>query len=1097
MFDSELPKGLTPPLAMPGLSLLQAGFSHFKCPVFITTSRREPSCQKIVFANAALEKMTGYSASELEHQDMRIFMGQATRADDIEMLKDALNNKKPLRRELILNYKYGEECWVELEGAPLDMDDFGRYWLWMMRDISARVVLMHAMAQRENRWRLAIDSIGDGVWDWHISKHRIDYSEHWKHLLGYEETEISNSRQELISRIHADDLPAMEQALNLHLQGESNNYQNEYRILCKDGKYKWVLDRGVVVSCDEEGAATRMIGACTDISSRKKTEELLFESEQRHRVLIDNLQSGVVVHAPDTSILLCNLQASNLLSYSLAQMQGVLHDQAEWYFIDNKKQRLAVDDYPVNEVVNSGVRITDKLLGIQQRGSENIHWLMINAYPEYDENKELSHIVVTFVDMTERVQAEDNLRLSEERFQLAAKGASFGVWDWEMSSDAIFYSDRCKEMLDYSNAEFPDKTSSFLDIIHQDDKLNFRKAIASHLAGETKAYEMEMRLRNRAGQYRWFYLRGEALRDEHGQPYRMAGSVIDITDSRKIQQELELAAMVYEHSSEAMMVNDAKFNVIAINPAFTLMTGFTGHEMIGQSSRRYISDIRDEHSFATIQKALFESGCWQGEIWSRRCNGDEIAQSLTINAIYHKDGKVHRYVTLFSDVTEKLKSEEMIWHQANYDNLTDLPNRNMFSDRMEQEVSKGKREHNPFVLLFVDLDRFKEVNDTLGHLMGDVLLIEAAKRIRYCVRETDSVARQGGDEFSVMLCGLHEQNQIERVVQSMIHALAEPFNLDGEKVFISGSIGVTLYPDDADNMQDLFKYADQAMYQAKKLGRNRYSYFTRALQQAADKRMYLTRELRNAINTEQFEVYYQPIVDLLTGETYKAEALIRWLHPEKGIVSPNDFIPLAEDTGLIIELGEWVFKQAATQAKQWRAEFIDNFQISVNKSPVQFIETEKNRGQSWLDYLQENDIPGEAIVIEITEGILLDTPDLVLEKMQAFHQAGIGISLDDFGTGYSSLSYLKKFDIDYIKIDRSFVMNIEENTDDLALCEAIVVMAHKLGLKVIAEGVETCAQRDLLAIAGCDYAQGYLYSKPIPSDNFAEYLQSPSSHLPH
>lgn len=436
------------------------------------------------------------------------------------------------------------------------------------------------------------------------------------------------------------------------------------------------------------------------------------------------------------------------------------------------------------------------------------------------------------------------------------------------------------------------------------------------------------------------------------------------------------------------------------------------------------------------------------------------------------------------------RSKAQLWRQANFDMLTELPNRSLFHDHLDQEIKKSNRSKLPLGLLLIDLDQFKEINDTLGHVMGDILLKEVALRIRACVRKSDTVARLGGDEFTVILPNLSDKSHIDDIAQKIIRKLAEPFHLGSEVVHVSASIGITLYPNDAAEAGLLVKNVDQAMYVAKKQGRNRFCYFTHSLQEAAQKRLRLTNDLRGALAANQFSVYFQPIVELATGRIHKAEALLRWNHTERGMVSPVEFIPLAEETGLIHEIGDWVFKESARWAKHWSSQFADDFQVSINKSPVQFRVEGRIFAAEWLRYLQGLGLSGKNIVIEITEGLLLNAESDVINKLLVFRDAGIQVAIDDFGTGYSSLSYLKQFDIDYLKIDRQFVRNLETETNDLVLCEAIIMMAHKLGLKVIAEGVETEVQRNMLTAAGCDYAQGYLFSKPIPPGEFEVMLQA-------
>jgi diguanylate cyclase (GGDEF)-like protein len=391
-------------------------------------------------------------------------------------------------------------------------------------------------------------------------------------------------------------------------------------------------------------------------------------------------------------------------------------------------------------------------------------------------------------------------------------------------------------------------------------------------------------------------------------------------------------------------------------------------------------------------------------------------------------------------------------------------------------------------LLYIDLDRFKEINDTLGHSMGDILLVDAARRISACVRETDTVARLGGDEFIVVLTELNEVSRIDALTQDILHELAKPFRLGHEVAYLTASIGITLYPHDATGMEELVKNADQAMYAAKNAGRNRFSYFTQTMQQMAQAKLKLSNDLRGALAARQFKIYYQPIVELATGRIHKAEALIRWQHPARGLVSPAEFIPLTEESGLIVEIGDWVFREAANQAKRWRTLYDPEFQISVNMSPVQFYSA-STPCQAWSVCLQELELPGQSMVIEITEGLLLEAEQGVIDKLLRFHETGIQISLDDFGTGYSSLSYLQKFDIDYLKIDQSFTRNLAPGSSSMALSEAIIMMAHRLDMIVIAEGVETAAQRELLANAGCNYVQGYLISRPVTAEEFEELLK--------
>ena len=560
-------------------------------------------------------------------------------------------------------------------------------------------------------------------------------------------------------------------------------------------------------------------------------------------------------------------------------------------------------------------------------------------------------------------------------------------------------------------------------------------------------------------------------------------SLYDITERKQQERTLLLAATVFQFSSEGMMSTNADRNVIAINPAFTRITGYSEEDVLGRPALMLMSDKQDPSFYDELKTKLDREGEWQGEIWKRRKDGSDFLAWLTINTIYD-DGSVRERVTLFSDITEKKEAETVALQKANYDDLTALPNRNMFNDRLEQEIKKSNRSNKELALFFLDLDKFKEVNDTFGHQVGDRLLVDAAKRITDCVRDADTVARLGGDEFTIILTDLDDVLGVERIANNIIESLSQPFQLGTDIAYVSASIGITLYPNDAHDVDGLLKNADQAMYMAKDAGRGCFRYFTKKMQQSAWERFNLLNDLRVALAKDQLELYYQPIIHLPTSKIHKAEALLRWNHPEKGLVSPAEFIPLAEESGLIIDIGRWVFLQAFKQIKACQ-KLDPEFQISINKSPIQFREK-----SDVLSVMKQYEVAGNNVVIEITESLLMENKDLVAEKLLRYRDAGVQVAIDDFGSGYSSLAYLNKFDIDYLKIDQSFVQNLMPNSSEMALSEAMIVMAHKLGLEVVAEGVETEQQRDLLLTADCDYVQGYLYSKPLPKVEFEQFLMN-------
>jgi diguanylate cyclase (GGDEF)-like protein/PAS domain S-box-containing protein len=565
----------------------------------------------------------------------------------------------------------------------------------------------------------------------------------------------------------------------------------------------------------------------------------------------------------------------------------------------------------------------------------------------------------------------------------------------------------------------------------------------------------------------------------------------DITERKQAEASMSLAAMVYRNSSEAMVVSDATGRIVDSNRAFTAITGYTAQEVLGKNPKMWSSGRHDKAFFKAMWDSLVSSGMWQGEIWNKRKNGELYPEWLTINSICDDHGVVVRYVALFSDLTEKRRSEELIWNQVNFDALTGLPNRHMCQDRLMVELAGAETLDSTLFLLMVDLDHFKEVNDTLGHYVGDGLLIEAARRIVQCIGDGDLACRIGGDEFAVLLRPDADTVRVARVSAAITQALSVPYVLGNETVYLSASTGISHYPDDALSAGELLKSAEQAMYEAKQAGRNRVSYFSQALRDKAMLRVALAHDLRSALQAGQFEVYYQPIVKLTTGTVNKAEALLRWHHPQRGMVSPAVFIPIAEEFGLINEIGDWVFRQSAACAKRWSGHTGQAFQVSVNKSPVQFMA--QAQGTDWIAYLDQLGLEGKHITVEITEGLLLNAGSCVSDLIERYRACGMRISIDDFGTGYSAMSYLKKFHLDYLKIDQSFVRDMVNDSGDRAIVEAIIVMAHKLGFKVMAEGIETEGQRDLLLAAGCDFGQGYLFSRPVPAARFESLLVAQAS----
>ncbi len=562
----------------------------------------------------------------------------------------------------------------------------------------------------------------------------------------------------------------------------------------------------------------------------------------------------------------------------------------------------------------------------------------------------------------------------------------------------------------------------------------------------------------------------------------------DISQRKKAEHASNLASLVYANSSEGMVITDPNAIILDVNPAFCDLTQYRKDEVLGKPISILSSGNHKKVFYKKMWQAIEETGRWQGEVINRRKNGELFTEWLTIDTVYDEHYQPHRRVAIFTDITEKKEADELIWHQTHFDHLTNLPNRIELKERLNQRLASNVSVNEPLVVMLLDLDHFKDINDTLGHFYGDKLLKLIAQRLLDSISDIEFIARIGGDEFVIVHSKLISEEHIKKVAQDVLDAMSASFKLEGEEVYIAASIGIAIAPNDGDSCEQLLKAADQAMFQAKQNGRNCYKFFNVDLREQAQARMALLKDMRHGIERQEFDLYYQPIVSLDTGKTHKAEALIRWQHPSKGLISPVQFIPLAEESRYINPLGQFVFTTAIDTLKTLRSQIDKDFQLSINVSPVQFSCLDSGIDE-WPELLKSSDLPLSAIVAEITEGLMITPEPLTQRRLKTLEHSGMELALDDFGTGYSSLAYLQQMDADYLKIDKCFVDNIKAGNQELALCRAIITMAHQFNLKVIAEGIETQEQHLLLLGLGCDYGQGYLFSKPLPKADFLTLLK--------
>ncbi|KRE45935.1 bifunctional diguanylate cyclase/phosphodiesterase [Paenibacillus sp. Soil724D2] len=602
---------------------------------------------------------------------------------------------------------------------------------------------------------------------------------------------------------------------------------------------------------------------------------------------------------------------------------------------------------------------------------------------------------------------------------------------------------------------------------------------------ETGGWKGEIWNRRKNGDLYLEWLTISTVRDKHGKISNYVGIFMDITERKKSEEKLQLHARVFETASEGIMITDTKGWILSVNPAFSETTGYTEAEALGRTPRLLHSGVQDAEFHIQMWASIHETGSWQGEVWNKRKNGEIYPEWLTINTVRNENGKISNYVGVFTDITERKLSEENLKYLAHYDVLTGLSNRFLFHDRLSHAIVQANRQGHWAALMFIDLDHFKLINDTLGHAVGDQLLQNAGKRLESCVRTGDTVSRLGGDEFTVILPHIDETEDALLVAQKILEELALPFFLAEQELFITASIGISIYPLNGEDSETLIKQADSAMYRAKEQSNN-YQLYTSNMNATFYRKMKLENGLRKALEKDQLRIVYQPQMDIQTGRINGIEALLRWQHPEMGMVPPNEFIQIVEENGQIVEIGEWVLRSVCEQNKAWQLAGYPPLKCAINLSPRQF--KNKNLIETVKQILKETEQDPSYLCFEITESISIHQIESVLTVLHDFKEIGLELAIDDFGKGHSALSYLKKYPIDILKIDKCFVQGIEMDRGNASIAKAVIDMAHGLGLRVIAEGVETEDQLAFLKDLHCDSIQGYWLSRPLPPEGIEVFF---------
>ncbi len=864
-------------------------------------------------------------------------------------------------------------------------------------------------------------------------------------------------------------------------------------------------------SCD-----TAPAGRCTQCEERDscavnlQAAEDLRLSEERFRALVEQAQDSIFVHDLAGRFLLVNQIACDALGYTREELLAMSVADLDKDAVERDDKSRFWANLPATFEAwhrrkdGSAFPAEVRLSAIQYGGQQVIH--------------------AAVRDITERKQAEAELAQSEERFRALVDQAQDTIFVRGLDGRFVLVNQRACESLGYTRDEIMAMTVRDIDVEfrHVQDQEEFWGRLpltfeSRHRRKDGSTFPVEVRLSAiHFGGQRMVHAAVRDITERKAMEHELRQAKVDlekrvaertrelaranadltreVEERKQAQTELLLAAEVFEHSLEGIVITDPHGAILKVNPAFTTITGYPQEEVLGQNPRVLKSDRHDEAFYQEMWRGIIEQGRWEGEIWNRRKSGESYPEWLSISAVKDAAGNTTHYVGVFHDITEAKESEEQIRFQAYHDALTGLPNRLLLKDRLAVAIHHAQRVAGKVAVLFLDLDNFKNINDSLGHIVGDWLLQSVAYRLLKLMREEDTVARLGGDEFVVMIEEVENVREVVNVAQRVIEAFAAPVNVGNHELFVTPSMGITLFPEDGRDADTLIKNADLAMYQAKAAGRNDYRLFTPQMNENVTRRLALEGQLRRAVENGALIPYFQPKADMHTCRISGMEALARWPQEDGSLVSPAEFIPLAEETGLILPLGESILEQACTAARDLAQNGHADLVMAVNLSPKQF--RQQDLVARILNILERTGLPPANLELEITETILMTDIDKTVDKLRELASHGIGLAVDDFGTGYSSLSYLRHFPLRSLKIDQSFVRDITRDENVANIVRTIIALARNFKLDVVAEGVETREQFTFLRDQGCQYVQGFLLAKPLPMDGFKDFLANHESCAP-
>jgi diguanylate cyclase (GGDEF)-like protein/PAS domain S-box-containing protein len=932
-----------------------------------------------------------------------------------------------------------------------------------------------ALAVSEERYRTLFESLPLLIWQKDRDSVYELCNENFAHAQDLDPEEVIGLTDqqlfppELAEKYRTDDVRVMQ-------SGEAEDYEEEW---IQQGRQRYVRTVKLPLR-DERGQVSGTLGIAEDITGRKRAERALEQSELRMALAMNTLPTGVMENDTEGAITYANISLHRILGLKPGELIG----RRIWEFVEDAEAAGRVQayfEYLIKEQPTPESRVVGSISGDGERVTLEITW----DYKR-DEKGEVVGFISAVTNITEHRQAEKGLRERESYQRALLDNFPFLIWLKDTESRFLAVNRPFAESAGFTNTEEL-KGLTDLDVWPQELAESYRADDQEVMASRSKK-ELEEEVADQ-GVHRWFETYKAPVSDESGVLLGTVGFARDITERKQADEYRRLTAKVFESTAEGVIVTDPAGDIVDVNRAFTEITGYGKEEVIGQNPKILNSGRHDIDFYRSMWQSLQETGRWYGEIWDRGKDGGLFPVWETISAVTDEKGVVTHYVSVFTDISHIKHSQEQLDHLAHHDALTDLPNRLLLNERLEQAIRRAERHDSQLAVIFLDLDNFKHINDSLGHPAGDRLLQIVANYLQESIRHEDTVARVGGDEFVVLMEDIGRSANAGIAAEKLMSIFDEPIQLEGRDIAVASSLGISLYPRDGVDPATLLRNADAAMFRAKAEGRNSYQFYTAELTLNAFERIFLESSLRLALDREELLLLYQPQVDLVTGNITGVEALLRWRHPELGLVSPVKFIPMAEECGLIFPIGNWVLRNACLQAMAWLKQGLDFGRMAINIAGPQI-----QRGdlvQEVQQVLADSGLPAANVELEVTEGFIMYEAEHAISQLKKLGDLGLTLAIDDFGTGYSSLNYLKQLPIHKLKIDQSFVRDIPHDPNDVAISTAVVALGKSLGLTVIAEGVESKEQARILQEMGCEEVQGYLYSKPVTPEELEKLLTGP------